>query len=137
MAIEIYKRGQGRYTRTSTFLSGVLIGLLVARYVMDRLNAAAWASTTWGRYVAYGVPLLMVGGTFALMYWIINRPKSADFMIATEGEMKKVSWSSRKEIIGGTKVVIATTLILAVLLWAVDLAFSFFFRSIGVLQIGD
>ena len=68
------------------------------------------------------------------MYMAINKPRSADFMIATEGEMKKVSWSSRREVVGGTKVVIATTFILALMLWAVDLAFGFFFMEIGVLQ---
>ena len=31
-----------------------------------------------------------------LIYWIVNKPSIADFMIAAEGEMKKVSWSSRQ-----------------------------------------
>ena len=39
-------------------------------------------------------------------------------------------------VIGGTKVVVATTLILSVLLWAVDLAFGGFFLWIGVLRGG-
>jgi preprotein translocase subunit SecE len=50
--------------------------------------------------------------------------------------MKKVSWSIKREIVGGTKVVIATTMILAAMLWAVDLAFGFFFQWIDVLQAG-
>jgi len=129
MAMEIYKRGQGKYTRTITFAAGALIGALVAQYVGAELTEA-------GVYVQYGVPVAIAVGVAALMFWLVNRPRSADFMIATEGEMKKVSWSSKREIIGGTKVVITTTLILAVLLWAVDLAFAFFFRRIGVLQIG-
>jgi preprotein translocase subunit SecE len=67
------------------------------------------------------------------MFWIVNRPKTADFLIATEGEMKKVSWSSRKEVIGSTKVVMITTFILAVLLLAVDLVFQLAFQAIGVM----
>ena len=66
---------------------------------------------------------------------IYRRRGSSDFLIATEGEMKKVSWSSRKEIIGATKVVIAFTLILAFLLGAVDFLFMTFFRWIGVLKV--
>ncbi|MCD6378651.1 MAG: preprotein translocase subunit SecE [Planctomycetes bacterium] len=69
------------------------------------------------------------------MYKIVNWPRSADFLIATEGEMKKVSWSSKKELIGATKVVIITTFLLAAMLGAVDLAFAFFFKEIGVLQV--
>ena len=68
-----------------------------------------------------------------LMFWIVNRPKSADFMIATEGEMKKVSWSSRREIVGSTKVVIITTLIMGGVLFGVDLLFTVLFRWLGVL----
>jgi preprotein translocase subunit SecE len=63
----------------------------------------------------------------------VNR-KSSDFMIATEGEMKKVSWSSRREVIGSTKVVILFTIALACFLFVVDLAFQTLFSAIGVLK---
>ena len=118
VAFDIYKRGQGKYTRVVTFVAGTVIGLLVARYVWEELRAV----TNLTPYVVYGVPLVIFGGVLLLMAWVVNRPRSADFMIATEGEMKKVS--------------IATTLIMAVLLWTVDQAFYFFFSAIGVLQIG-
>ena len=127
MVFEIYKRGQGKYTRMVTLVAGVLIGLLVAWYVGEQL-----ADTV--EYVRYGVPAAILVGAVMVMFWIVNRAGSADFMIATEGEMKKVSWSSKREIIGGTKVVITTTLILALLLWAVDLGFGFFFRWIRVIE---
>ncbi len=55
-------------------------------------------------------------------------------MIATEGEMKKVSWSTRRELLGSTKVVIALTVLMAVLLFVVDLMFQSLFSSIGVLK---
>ena len=44
-----------------------------------------------------------------LTYWVVgvNR-KANDFFIATEGEMKKVNWSTRAEVIRSTKVVIVT-----------------------------
>jgi len=55
-------------------------------------------------------------------------------MIATEGEMKKVSWSTRHEVVGSTKVVIMFTLLLAVALFVVDLVFQRAFSWIGVLK---
>jgi preprotein translocase SecE subunit len=55
-------------------------------------------------------------------------------MIATEGEMKKVNWSSRKEIVGSTKVVIMFTVLLTAVLFAVDIIFMSFFGWIGVLR---
>ena len=131
MAFEVYKRGQGKYTRLITFAVGGVIGAAVAYYVSDLLSG-----TNLSQYLVFGIPLAIFAAIAALMFWVVNRPRSADFMIATEGEMKKVSWSSKKEIVGGTKVVIATTLIMAMMLLAVDLAFGFFFRWIGVLQVG-
>ncbi|MFQ6049008.1 MAG: preprotein translocase subunit SecE [Phycisphaerae bacterium] len=56
-------------------------------------------------------------------------------MIATEGEMKKVSWSTRREVIGSTKVVIAVVIMLAVMLFVVDTVFAVFFNFIDVLKI--
>ena len=134
MAIEIYKRGQGKYTRITTFVSGAAIGLLLAWYVWNELMGTALQKYV---YVTYAIPVVLFAGLVALMYWAVNRPSAADFMIATEGEMKKVSWSSRKEVIGGTKVVIATMLLMAAILWAVDLLFGFTFRWLGVVQIGE
>jgi preprotein translocase SecE subunit len=57
-----------------------------------------------------------------------------DFFIATEGEMKKVNWSTRKEVWGATRVVIVTVMALAIILCIVDTAFMFLFNGIGVLR---
>ncbi|MBU0641058.1 MAG: preprotein translocase subunit SecE [Planctomycetes bacterium] len=56
-------------------------------------------------------------------------------MIATEGEMKKVNWSSKKEVIGATKVVIVTVLALGAMLFIVDIFFMTVFGGIGVLKV--
>jgi preprotein translocase subunit SecE len=62
-----------------------------------------------------------------LIYWVVNRPSIADFMINAEGEMKKVSWSTRQEITVSTIIVIVVVLIMATLLGTTDFAFSLFF----------
>jgi len=77
-----------------------------------------------------------VVGLGVLMYWIVGLNRRAnDFFIATEGEMKKVSWSSRKDVVRSTKVVIASVLMLGVMLFVVDLAFMWFFHLLGVLKV--
>jgi preprotein translocase SecE subunit len=51
-------------------------------------------------------------------------------MILAEGEMKKVSWSSRKEIAVSTFIVIVVVVIMAVLLGITDLSFKLFFSEV-------
>jgi len=123
---DIYKKGQGRYARIITFVAGIALGIGGAVVLSEKLGAYAPPA------IQYGVPSLLVAALGVLMFWMVNRPNSADFLIATEGEMKKVSWSSRKEIIGSTKVVIVTLFIMATILAAVDVGFAVLFRVLGV-----
>ena len=125
---EIYKRGQGRYSRTITFVAVMVIGLGASMALSDKLSAY-----TAMPLIQFGVPATLLVALALFIFWMVNRRKSADFLIATEGEMKKVSWSSRKEIVGSTKVVIVATFILAGLLYAVDAAFALLFQTMGVM----
>ena len=49
----------------------------------------------------------------------MNKPSNVDFLIATDSEMKKVNWTSRKELIGSTKVVIIFMFLIALFLFVV------------------
>ena len=133
---EIYKRGQGYYTRMGTAIgSGILI-LAGANYVYEQLEGALSASSSAALYVQVGVPLTLVVGLGLLAYWLVGvKRRSCDFMIATEGEMKKVSWSSRQTVAGSTKVVIITVVLMAALLFTVDVLFMELFSWIDVLQV--
>lgn len=126
--LEIYKRGQGKYTRITTFVGVMLLVIIGAARLSEELTTVRLSPL-----VRYGIATALVVVAAAVMFWIVNRPRSADFMIATEGEMKKVSWSSRKEVVGSTKVVIITTLILTAILFAVDMLFTQLFVWIKVL----
>jgi preprotein translocase subunit SecE len=128
--IAIYKRGQGKYTRVATFIAAMVIIVVGAIALSGKLSG--YDSTKWPP-IRFGVPVAVVAVLTFLMFWIVNRPKSADFLIATEGEMKKVSWSSRKEIIGSTKVVIVTTFLMAGILFFVDILFQVVFAKMGVI----
>ena len=134
---EIYKPGQGYYTR---MCSAVGAGVLIAgagNFLYNQMEAyvtdAAW--TTW---LQVGVPSVVVVVLGLLLYWLVGVKRgTCDFLIATEGEMKKVSWSSRNELIGSTKVVIVATVMLSVFLFVVDLVFMKFFHFINVLETGS
>ena len=128
---EIYKRGQGRYTRVLT-VAGAMLVTVIGSYVLSSRLRAWLGDLTYGAYLGFGIPVLIVVGMAVLMFWLVNRPSSADFLIATESEMKKVSWSSRKEVVGSTKVVIVTTFMLAAILYGVDIFFVLLFRSLKI-----
>ncbi|HUU85943.1 MAG TPA: preprotein translocase subunit SecE [Phycisphaerae bacterium] len=133
--LQVYKRTQGTYTRWGTFAgSGILI-LAGAHFVHEQLSVFVDPAKTYTLWIQKGIPLMLIAGLGLLVYWIafVNR-KACDFMIATEGEMKKVNWSSRREIVGSTKVVIAFTLLLTLILFVVDMIFMMFFSWIGVLR---
>jgi len=130
---DVYKRHQGTYTRTGTAVGAGVLILSGAHFLHQQL--AFDEGSVLGNWLQIGVPALALLIFGLLLWWVVgNYRKTCDFMIATEGEMKKVSWSDRKELVGSTKVVILFTAALATLLFVVDLLFMTFFNAIGVLQ---
>ena len=82
----------------------------------------------------FGVGLLMLLGA-GVTWWLVGvRPRTVEFLIATDGEMKKVNWSTRKDVMASTWVVILWSVLLAGGLFFVDFVFSTFFKMIKVLQ---
>jgi preprotein translocase subunit SecE len=47
-----------------------------------------------------------------------------EFLKDVRGELKKVTWPSKQEVINSTIVVIVCTLIIGIFLWLCDFAFS-------------
>lgn len=77
--------------------------------------------------------VLIIGAI--ITYWFCAvKPRSVDFLIATDMEMKKVNWSTRKDIIASTYVVLGATFLIAALIFTVDVALKEFFQAIGVLK---
>ena len=69
-----------------------------------------------------------------LIFRIIQFPPFAEFLIATEAEMNKVSWTSKDDLYRATTVVLATVVLMAVFLFVVDWLWLFILRMIGVLH---
>jgi preprotein translocase subunit SecE len=128
MAFDIYKRGQGKYTRLSTaFAAAIIVGAGCYQLYL-RLEAASWGlSTRTELWIATMIPAGLFVVLTALAFLLVNKQSVADFMISAEGEMKKVSWSSRKEIAVSTSIVIIVVIIMAILLGTTDLIFRTFF----------
>jgi len=113
--LSVYKRGQGKYTRLISALGGaviVAIGCLQLYRTLDAADISLWVETM--------VPVGLFIALSVLMMWMVNNPSIADFMISAEGEMKKVNWSTRQEVVASTVVVISVVIILAALLGVSD-----------------
>ncbi len=79
--------------------------------------------------------ILVVGALLA--YWLVGVKRgSVEFLIATDGEMKKVNWSTRKEVLGSTWVVIGACFLIAAFLFVIDYSFSAVFQLVGLLKKG-
>lgn len=125
MGLQVYKRGQGKNTRLWSALTAAAIVGIGCLQLYKKL-----AGTELDEWVVYFVPAGLFAGLGYLIFWLSNKPSLADFMISAEGELKKVSWSSRQEIIVSTVIVIAVVIFMASLLGATDLMFRTLFTSL-------
>ena len=134
MAVSIYKKGQGYWTRVMSAIAMGMLVLMGAVWLADHLK-----NVRIGRlepiYTQAITFVVVFAGFLWLGYYLIGRkPPVVDFMIATEGEMKKVNWSSRREILGSTWIVIALTIFIAILCFTYDRVFQLLFQWIDVLE---
>ncbi len=65
--------------------------------------------------IVFGVVLLWVA------WRVVNIPAFADFLIATEAEMNKVSWTNRKRLVQDTIVCLVTVFLFTMFLFVVDI----------------
>lgn len=86
-------------------------------------------------YLQAGIAGALMILTAIGIFWFVGfgrRP--VEFLIAVDGEMKKVHWTTAREIRGSTIVVIVAAFLIAGLLFGVDIVFKWFFGAIDVLQ---
>jgi len=87
--------------------------------------------------VKFTLPLLLLVLTIWLAWRVVNLPTFGDFLIATEAELNKVSWTTRARLWQDTLVVLTTMLLMALFLFVVDIAWGkiLSWNPIGVLQV--
>ncbi|MFO0869246.1 MAG: preprotein translocase subunit SecE [Pirellulales bacterium] len=125
----VYKRSQGKITRQATFGAMAATVAIGAWRLNGFLEGAEWFS---------GARFVVPGAILALGLWVayrvVNYPRFADFLIAVEAEMNKVSWPSRGELYRSSFVVIFVLFSLSAVLFGFDVVWRVVFQLIGVVQ---
>lgn len=142
-----YKKSQGQRVRRGTILGllilagcGVftLISRETTRGVVDSWSVVLPFSdgriVTLLPHLPFTLPILITALSLWLAYRVVNFPVFADFLIATEAEMNKVSWTTRSRLIQDTIVVLTTMVLLTTFLFLVDVMWVQVMSKIHVLQ---
>ena len=149
MALEVYKPNQGVYARAVTGAGGGIMaafgsyqlhGALInmppvypgAKFVVDITYGLLISLAVFGA-LGGAIALVVTGASIGLKKIDRSSKDAADFLIETEGELRKVSWPSREELTGSTFVVIFVTSVLGVYIVTVDWVVSTIMQHLGIL----
>ena len=126
---DFYKPMQGRYARIYTAIGLGVIFVVGIYRLFETLNDIR----TLPRFgICAGVGLALGWLVFRLLHY----PPFVEFLISTEAEMKKVSWTSRDDLHRATTVVLTTVALMSVFLFGVDWLWSLLLQLLGVLKFG-
>ena len=123
---DLYKRSQGRLARQITC---AVIWVVVA---LGCWRLAVTGLATQQLAVQYSVPAVLLVIGMWIGYRLVNYPPFADFLIAVEAEMNKVSWPTWRELSRSTVVVIVLIVGLTAVLFSLDLIWAFALKVLGV-----
>ena len=87
--------------------------------------------------IQFSGPILLIILALWVSWKVVNIPVFADFLIATEAEMNKVSWTTKKKLFHDTIVVLTTLVLMSVFLFAMDQFWRIFLTKAGVLRFGQ
>jgi preprotein translocase subunit SecE len=127
---DLYKPKQGWHARLYTALGlGVIIGLGLIRFFQSIYN-------DYSTVTSYGITAGL-GLAFAwFIFRLVEYPPFVEFLIATEAEMNKVSWTSKEDLKRATSVVLVTVTIMAIYLFLVDWVWANLLQILGILKFG-
>jgi len=139
-----YKRALGQRVRRLTILGIILVGGsgAYALYMQQSLPQELRLAMPWTDepvtvlgHAREVIPSLLFALTAWFAYRAVNLPSFAEFLIATEAEMNKVSWTTRRRLFQDTIVVLVTTVFLTLFLLVVDLFWGWLLsrQTVGVL----
>ncbi len=123
MRVGVYKRNQGRITRQVT----AAVMMIVMAIGLYRLSLALHGKGVGWEFV---LPFTLFLAGLWIVYRAVNVPGFADFLIAVEAEMNKVSWPTRSELTRASLVVLVTIFSLATVLAVYDLFWNVLFTKI-------
>lgn len=128
----VYKRSQGRIARQITFFA-ILATIAVGCWRISEYLYSSQYLRGFGQPVYVGIPAVVLAVGIWISFRLVNLPRFADFLIAVEAEMNKVSWPTRSELMRSSVVVIVLLLLLTAILFVFDIVWQAFFRFLGVL----
>lgn len=149
---DIYKKGQGLYSRVTV---GVALGVLalfaaISLYngLIDLPNIGGNAKVplvdidlSWGLVSAFAlfvvlgffIGIFVAGLETGIKSFDSGGRKTVEFLINTQGELQKVAWPTKYELVGSTVVVIVSVIVIGLFTFGVDRAVTLIMRYIGVL----
>jgi preprotein translocase subunit SecE len=149
LSASVYKRNQGKVSRQVTFAAlATIIGIGVWRLAqllplwfgpgqsLDSGSLGAggpllpFAGFGDVGVVRFLVPGLLLAAGLWFCFRLVNMPRFADFLIAVEAEMAKVSWPTGPEVVRSSAVVIFVIFALAAILAVYDLFWWFVLRYV-------
>jgi preprotein translocase subunit SecE len=104
------------------------VGGVVLAWLLAKSGEWAWSYFGKPNGFAIGTGAFLVAGLVTLMLW----RNEEIFQLASEvtGELKKVTWPSRKELVSSTIVVIVTSIIASLILGVFDGVWAWVTRQI-------
>lgn len=126
----LYKRGQGYWTRLGAAMGAGAVILFIAWFVFEQTSV--FQSLQAHRGARFGIAAGVAAALCLLVWWLMNAPKRAQFMIDTDSELKKVNWAGWNELIASTRIVVFFMLLIALTLFIFDTQFHALFYSISV-----
>ncbi|MDR4505261.1 MAG: preprotein translocase subunit SecE [Candidatus Scalindua sp.] len=152
MAFGVYKKGLGVYSRcavaglfglASLFASYSLYGTLVnlPEFFGGVKIPLLGVDLTWGLVCSFilflfcGFFICLITTGFEVGLGRLDRmsKRAVEFFIDTQGELQKVSWPSKNELVGSTIVVIVCLLLMSLYIFGVDWVVSTVMEAIGLL----
>jgi preprotein translocase SecE subunit len=126
MGLELTKKGQGTLARATAYALGAALVVYGAIRLYANLPGGFHTVLTAGLPIVGDLTIrkvvaVVVAGLGLLgLHLVLNRPRSTDLLIETEGEMRKVTWPTGPEVFNATLVVVLVTTVLAVAMSAFD-----------------
>ncbi len=106
-----------------------MVGIVLGAWRLSIYEVSA------GRSMQFLLPsiLVLVGGW--LSFRLVNMPSFADFLIAVEAEMNKVSWPTRHELFRSSMVVVFCIVFLACVLFGYDVFWRTLLSLLRVVEV--
>lgn len=130
LSLNVYKRSQGRIARQATF-AALYLTIAIGAWRLSTFSISH--GPVWRFWVPGAILVVGLWVCFRIVCW----PKFADFLIAVEAEMNKVSWPTRSELFRSSVVVLVTIFFLALVLFGYDIFWKIGLGWLGIVGPAD